>query len=72
MDVQGSEHMVFEGAKSILSKIRYIYTEVASSELYKGQILANQVTDYLPGFRVLEAFQGDVLLVNDSFHSISQ
>jgi FkbM family methyltransferase len=71
MDVQGSEHMVFEGAASILNKIKYIYTEVASSELYKGQILANQVTDYLPGFRVLEAFQGDVLLINDSFSQTS-
>lgn len=71
MDVQGSEHMVFEGAASILNKIKYIYTETAAHELYKGQILANQVTGYLPGFRVLEAFQGDVLLVNDSFSQTS-
>jgi FkbM family methyltransferase len=71
MDVQGSEHMVFEGAAGILDKIKYIYTETSSNEAYKGQIMFDDILGYLPGFKLLEAFIGDALFINESFSQTS-
>jgi hypothetical protein len=67
MDVQGAEHMVFEGATEILNKIKYIYTEIGHHELYKGQVNFDSLLEYLPGFKIVELFEGDVLLINESF-----
>lgn len=47
IDVQGYEGEVFKGAQRMLSGIDYIYTEVNTSELYKGCILLKDLDDLL-------------------------
>jgi hypothetical protein len=37
VDVQGAEDLVFTGAKDVLSRTRYVYTEYAT-DLYEGQL----------------------------------
>lgn len=66
MDVQGAEHLVFEGASGILDKIKYIHTEFDDRELYTGQKSLKELLEYLPNFEVAQLFDYDVLLVNTS------
>lgn len=47
MDVQGYELNVLKGADILLSKIDLIYTEVSFRELYEGQPLINEITEFL-------------------------
>lgn len=66
MDVQGAEHLVFEGASGILDKVKYIHTEFDDRELYTGQKSLKELLEYLPNFEVAQLFDYDVLLVNTS------
>lgn len=47
VDVQGAELEVFKGASEILSKVRYIYTEVTYGTDYEGAVAYNQLDSYL-------------------------
>lgn len=64
MDVQGAEHLVFEGAQNSLHKINYIHTEFDDRELYSGQKTLNELMKYLPDFEIIKKFDFDVLLKN--------
>jgi FkbM family methyltransferase len=66
MDVQGAEHLVFEGASEILDNISYIHTEFDDRELYTGQKPLEELLEYLPNFKIEQKFDYDVLLVNKS------
>lgn len=64
MDVQGAEDLVFEGAKEILQKTKYIYTEYSNIELYKGQVGLELLLSKLSSFKVKKIYTSNVLLEN--------
>ena len=64
MDVQGAEHLVFEGASGILDRVKYIHTEFDDRELYSGQKTLYELLESLPNFEIEQQFQHDVLLKN--------
>ncbi len=67
MDVQGAEYLVFKGAKDILEKTKYIYTEYSNDELYEGQKNLSDMLSILPGEWLSIECEGDnVLLKNQN------
>lgn len=62
VDVQGAEDLVFSGAKDVLSRTRYVYTEYAT-DLYEGQLNRDQLIKLFgPNWRVVHDFGGDILI----------
>jgi FkbM family methyltransferase len=49
MDVQGAERLVLEGARATLRRVDIVFSEMSFFELYRGQVLANEL------IRILEA-----------------
>ena len=47
MDTQGSELLVLQGAEASLSQFRYIKTEAADFERYRGQVLEPDLTKFI-------------------------
>jgi FkbM family methyltransferase len=43
MDVQGAEALVLRGARRMLPRVRSIWMEVASKEIYRGQVLRDEL-----------------------------
>lgn len=64
MDVQGAEGDVIAGARNILQKTRFLYTEYSNNELYEGQLSLKQLMALLPLFDIIAKYPGDVLLRN--------
>lgn len=67
MDVQGAEHLVFEGAKEILKKTKYIYTEYSDFEMYTGQKKLEDLLVQLENYFVMDIWEtepSNVLLQN--------
>lgn len=65
MDVQGCEDLVFKGAKDILIKTQYIYTEYSNEEMYEGQKSLIELMYLLPGeWRIRQDYGGDVIFEN--------
>jgi FkbM family methyltransferase len=62
IDVQGGELEVLQGAEAGLSLIDMIYCEVSFVQLYEGQPLANEITNYLSeqGFALKGIFNRSV------------
>lgn len=61
-DVQGAEDLVFSGAKDVLSRTRYVYTEYATG-LYEGQLNRNQLLAMFGSrWSVVHDFGGDILI----------
>lgn len=61
-DVQGAEDLVFSGAKDVLSRTRYVYTEYAT-DLYEGQLNRDQLLALFgPTWNVVYDFGGDILI----------
>ena len=50
IDVQGAEMLVFKGAEESLKKVRAIWCEVANIELYEGQPLKKEITEFLADY----------------------
>jgi len=68
MDVQGAEHLVFEGGNSILKNTHFIFTEYADNEQFRTQKpLADLLLILGKNWRVVEKWDYDVLLINDNF-----
>jgi FkbM family methyltransferase len=64
VDVQGAEDIVFSGAKSTLSRTRYVYTEYAT-DLYEGQLNRDQLLALFgSNWSIVHDFGGDILLKN--------
>jgi FkbM family methyltransferase len=64
VDVQGAEDIVFSGAKDVLSRTRYVYTEYAT-DLYEGQLNRSQlIAMFGPKWEIVHDFGGDILLKN--------
>lgn len=43
--VQGVEDLVFSGARELLKRTRYVYTEYSSKELYENQLNLKELLD---------------------------
>lgn len=63
-DVQGAEGDMIRGGCETLGKTRYLYTAYSDDEMYDGQVSLAEILELLPGFRVLEIYEDDVLLEN--------
>lgn len=67
VDVQGAEDLVFSGARDVLSRTRYVYTEYAT-DLYEGQLNRDQLLQLFgPNWSVVHDFGGDILLKNQVY-----
>jgi FkbM family methyltransferase len=70
LDLQGFEPVVLKNSPKILSKTRYIHTEVALIETYKGVITRDEFTNFLneAGFvevwSHMEQYEGNILFKN--------
>jgi len=58
LDVQGYELQALQGCLSLLASFKYIYCECSFIELYEGQVLADQVVQFLSNhkFRFIGAY----------------
>lgn len=63
-DIQGAEAEMVQGGLETLARTRYLYTEYSDCELYEGQATLPELLAMLPGFRVLEVWDENVLLEN--------
>jgi FkbM family methyltransferase len=63
-DIQGAEADMIRGGLDTLARTRHLYTEYSDDELYAGQATLAELLAMLPGFRVLELWEEDVLLEN--------
>lgn len=66
-DVQGAEADVIRGGRATLARTRWLYTQWSDEELYEGQATLAELLELLPGFRVAEMWEQDVLLENQAF-----
>ncbi|HEX6096506.1 MAG TPA: FkbM family methyltransferase [Thermoanaerobaculia bacterium] len=66
-DIQGAEGEMIRGARELLRRTRYLYTEYSDDELYEGQSTLDGILALLPGYRVVELWPEDVLLENRAF-----
>jgi FkbM family methyltransferase len=64
VDVQGAELNVISQGKRLLDKTRFLYMEHSDKELYEGQASVKQLLAQLPGFEVVQVYEGDVLFRN--------
>lgn len=65
-DVQGAEDLVLEGGAFALSNTRYFYTEYYQSEMYRGQIPAEEIHRRLGNnWRIIQRWPYDILFEND-------
>ena len=73
MDVQGAERLVFEGAREMLAKTRYIFTEFEGTRkdnegtCYEHSSSLERIMEMLPGWRVVKVYDWDALLENTAY-----
>lgn len=64
-DVQGAEDLVFEGAKKLLKRTKYVYTEYNQNEMYENQLnLDGILTLFGEDWEIVHLYEDDVLLKN--------
>ena len=63
-DIQGAEIDMIRGGSNFLKKVKYLYTEYNTHELYDGTILLGDLLAALPDFEVEKIWKYDVLLRN--------
>jgi FkbM family methyltransferase len=73
LDIQGAELPALKGATKTLDTVKWIYTEISTEELYEGQALEPELTDWLAarGFKkslqvLTEYGWGDALYVRST------
>ncbi len=64
VDIQGAEREMILGGKQAIARTRYLFMEVETQELYRGQALRDELLAMLPGWNLLEDFKENVLLQN--------
>ncbi len=64
VDIQGAEANMICGGKRALLRTRYLFMEVEGVEMYQGQALREDLLNMLPGWRLIEDFGQNVLLLN--------
>ncbi len=64
-DIQGAQVDLIRGGANTMKRVRYLYTEYDSSELYEGEdVGTDKIRELLPDFDVVEDYGGDILLHN--------
>lgn len=68
MDLQGAELLALKGLGNHLDKVRYIHTEVSHKEMYTGQVMFNELNNFIlsKGFSVannisMNGWQEDII-----------
>ncbi len=56
MDVQGYELEVLKGGDKTLRKIDYIYSEITREELYEGNVMVNELDEFLFRYNFLRIY----------------
>lgn len=65
MDVQGAEHLVFQGGQKILETVDYINTEYYDEPMYEGQLPLDELIKLLPGhWEIVKRLENDAVLEN--------
>lgn len=70
MDVQGAEHLVLAGARTMLSRVGALWLEVANETVYAGQRLRPEMEQFMNdagfalGFAINRGVEGDQFYVN--------
>lgn len=66
-DIQGAERDAIAGGQALLARTRLLFTEYCpdGEEWYDGQASYSELLRLLPGFRVLQKWEHDVLLANE-------
>jgi FkbM family methyltransferase len=67
VDVQGAERDVIAGGAVALSRSRYMMIESEEVEFYEGQALRPELLALLPGWKVIETFDYNLLLQNEAY-----
>lgn len=62
VDIQGAERDMIAGGQMALDHTRWLFIEAEQTELYEGQALREELLSLLPGFRVIEEFDYNLLL----------
>ncbi len=62
VDIQGAERDMIAGGGLALSKTRYLLIEAEQTELYEGQALRDELLSLLPGFKVIQELDYNLLL----------
>ena len=47
MDIQGAELLALKGLGNNLQNVKYIYTEVSHKEIYSGQVMFDELNDFM-------------------------
>ena len=64
VDIQGSEREMILGGTKSLAMSRYLFMEVETTELYRGEALKDELLEMLPRWQVLKEFEYNVFLRN--------
>jgi FkbM family methyltransferase len=71
MDLQGAELLALESFGDKIKNVKYIHTEVSYKPMYEGQVLFNELNDFLykSGFKLynrpkLQGWQEDLIYIN--------
>ena len=74
MDLQGAELLALKGLGHYLQNVKYIYTEISHKEIYTGQVMFNELNDFIlsNGFIIknnlsLMGWQENVIYENNIF-----
>lgn len=61
-DIQGADDWFIEGARNVLSRTQYLYTECFEERLYDGQLNYTEMVSAMPGrWKTVCRFEHDVL-----------
>lgn len=67
VDIQGAERDMIAGGPGALKLTRYMFIEVERVKLYDGQALRDELLAMLPGWKIIEEFDFNILLKNEAF-----
>jgi FkbM family methyltransferase len=62
VDIQGAERDMIAGGWMALAATRYLFIEAEQTELYEGQALRDELLSLLPGFKVIQELDYNLLL----------
>jgi FkbM family methyltransferase len=68
MDVQGAEHLVLQGARTMLPHILAVWLEVSDQPLYKGQRLRGDIEEFMQAHGFTLAFELRREIEGDQFY----
>uniref|UniRef100_A0A6C0HLL0 Methyltransferase FkbM domain-containing protein n=1 Tax=viral metagenome TaxID=1070528 RepID=A0A6C0HLL0_9ZZZZ len=80
MDLQGAELLALKGLGNYLSTVKYIYTEVSHKAMYTGQVMFDELNNYIlsAGFIIknelslsLSGWQEDVIYEKENVHDLT-